>query len=150
MRIFYFTCPTADRHVAKEMWEKLRDALKGIAYIANPFYYQNGSAKPEIRQLDAGGTPRITNDDIVEMDLELINMATHGIIAFLSPHTSHGSAMELWEAYWVLHRPVFAIGKTTTGERGEHPWIAQCTTKQFDSVYELIKYLRESANEQKD
>ena len=141
-RVHYFTCPTADRHKARDVWKKLRDDLRGMSYIANPFYYQNGDPKPEIRALDGGGKPRITNEDIVEMDLELINMATSGIIAYLSPATSHGSAMELWEAKRLLKIPVYAIGKTTQGDRDEHPWIAYCITKQFDNVYALIKYLK--------
>ena len=142
MKTYYFCNPTADRHAAKEIWLKLRDALKGIAYIANPFYYQNGNAKPDIRQLDAGGKPNITADDIVEMDLELIHMATDGIIAYLSERTSHGSAMELWEAKKVLNIPVYALGKSTPNGRDEHPWIDYCITKKPESVYALIKMLK--------
>lgn len=142
MKVYYFCNPTANRHTARFIWGKLRDGLKEEAYIANPFYYQNGDPKPEIRALDGGGDPRVTNEDIVEMDLELINMATSGIIAYLSPATSHGSAMELWEAKRLLKIPVYAIGKTTTGDKDEHPWIAYCLTKQFDNVYALTKYLK--------
>lgn len=142
MKIFYFTCPTADRHKAREAWEKLRDGLKGIAYVANPFYYQNGDPKPEIRALDGGGKPRITKEDIVEMDLELINMAKDGLIAYLSPYTSHGSAMELWEARRMLRRPVYALHKTTKDGREEHPWVGYCVTEQFENVYALIKKIK--------
>jgi hypothetical protein len=143
MKVYYFCNPTADRHAAKEVWMKLRDELKGIAYIANPFYYQNGNPKPEIRALDGGGKPRITNNDIEEMDLELINMATEGIIAYLSPQTSHGSSMELWVCDKDLKRPVYALGKTTPGDRDEHPWIDNRIHKHFENPYALIKFLKE-------
>lgn len=142
MKVFYFCNPTADRHAAKEVWMKLRDELKGLAYIANPFYYQNGDPKPEIRALDGGGTPRITDKDIEEMDLELINMATSGVIAYLSPNSSHGSAMELWYTQKQLKRPVYVIGKTSVGDRNEHPWVANRITRVFDNQYALIKYLK--------
>lgn len=142
MKTYYFTCPTADRHKAKEAWEKLRDGLKGVAYIANPFYYQNGDPKPEIRIMDGGGRPNISKEDIVEMDLELINLSNDGIISYLSPHTSHGSAMELWEAKRVLKIPVLALGKTTTGDRDEHPWIGYCITEHFTSVYAVMKKIK--------
>jgi len=145
MKIYYFCNPTADRHLAKEVWMKLRDALKGTAYIANPFYYQNGDAKPEIRALDAGGKPRITDRDIEEMDLELIHMATDGLIAYLSPNTSHGSAMELWICDKDLGRPVQAMGKTTVGDRDEHPWIANRIHQKYENVYELIKFIKGEA-----
>jgi len=143
MRIYYFTCPTSDRHVAHDYWAKLRDGLEGIAYIANPFYYQNGDPKPEIRALDGGGKPSITKEDIVEMDLELIHMAESGVIAYLSDKTSHGSAMELWEVHKHLKRPLYTLGKTTPEDREEHPWIDYCITETFENVYALIKMIKE-------
>lgn len=138
-KLFYFTCPTRDHAKSKVIWSKLREAFP-TWYIAHPFYYADGRAKPEIRQLDSGNSPILNNDDIVDNDLELIHMAPDGIIAFINEYTSHGSAMECWDAYRD-GKPVYVLTEREYDQK--HPWIYRVAGNGryiFRNVYEFMLY----------
>lgn len=153
MKQFYFTNPTDDRHRAKKLQAHIEQRLEGLIKLDNPFYDKNGDPTPEIRSLDRGEKTSLSENDIVEMDVDKIK-ENDGLIGWITNKTSWGSIQEASITYREMHKPVYLIfdpqTQSTACECGtknpnnpKHPWAKKHSTRIFGNVEAFVAWAKE-------
>lgn len=131
----YFTNQTADRHKAREIEVKIEKATGLI--LDNPFYEHDGTPTKEIKVMDAGEKPDMSDAEIVAADLKKIKEAD-ALLAYFSIDRNIGSAMEVAIASFAWGKPVFVIADLPNALN--HPWIKYFANQVFATPYEFIQW----------
>jgi len=139
---FYFTNPTDGRHVAKEVERKILASLN--IKLENPFYDEYGVPTPEIAELDKGKRTSVSDNEIVDCDLEKIDK-TDGLIAWITKDTSWGSVQECFYSSRVVRKPTYIIFhepdlSKTKLMNNKHPWARRNSTRVFVGVDNFIAF----------
>ena len=148
---FYFTNPTYDRHKAREIQLKI-EAETGLELV-NPFYNKAGVPTKEIKALDKGDRPEVSEGEIIHNDLKLVR-DHEGVIAYITKKTSWGSISETFYSAYVLGKPTHLIFDPdsrggcehcgiTNDNNPDHPWPKGNSTRIFGSVEAFIAYAKE-------
>jgi len=146
MKTFYFTNPTDDRHRSREI-QLLIEKETGLV-LDNPFYDKTGKPTDEIKALDNGEKPKISHNEIVDRDLEMIDNSD-GLVAFITDKTSWGSIQECFYASRVIKRPTYIICDPKTRSKinnPNHPWVLRNSTKVFGTLEGFIAFAKEKLN----